>query len=153
MKILLAVDGSPCSDAAVEEICRRSWPAGSEVMVLHVLHASIPLVPDPFLLTVAAHMTQLNELRERAPRLVERDADVIRRADAAGGLAVTTRVVEGSPKQVIVDEAASFGADLIVLGCHGYGPVKRFVLGSVSHAVVLHAGCSVEVVRCAHAAA
>lgn len=151
MKVLLAVDGSPCSDAAVEEICKRPWPPASEVMVLHVLHAAIPLVPDPFLLTAAAHMTQLHELRERAPKLVERDAELIRRSSA--GLGVSTRVVEGSPKQAIVEEAARFGADLIVLGCHGYGPVKRFVLGSVSHAVVLHAGCSVEVVRCAHAAA
>jgi hypothetical protein len=34
MKILLAVDGSPCSDAAVEEVSRRPWPDGSSIKVL-----------------------------------------------------------------------------------------------------------------------
>ena len=49
---------------------------------------------------------------------------------------------------MILDEAESWGADLIVLVSHGYGPLKRFLLGSVSQAVVSHAKCSVEVVRC-----
>jgi hypothetical protein len=34
MKILLAVDGSPCSDAAIECIARRPWPSGSEIKVI-----------------------------------------------------------------------------------------------------------------------
>ena len=55
--------------------------------------------------------------------------------------------VNGSPRQVIVDEANSWGADLIVLGAYGHGALKRFLLGSVSHAVVQHSMCSVEIVR------
>jgi nucleotide-binding universal stress UspA family protein len=52
---------------------------------------------------------------------------------------------------VILDEAESWRADLIVEGSHGYSAWKRFLLGSVSQAVVIHANCSVEVVRCAAA--
>jgi nucleotide-binding universal stress UspA family protein len=48
---------------------------------------------------------------------------------------------------VIVEEAEKWGADLIVLGSHGYGPMSRFLLGSVAHAVALHAPYSVEIVR------
>lgn len=62
-------------------------------------------------------------------------------------LSITTAVIDGSPKSVILKEAETFGADLIVVGSHGYGAVKRFMLGSVSHAVALHAKCSVEIVR------
>ena len=62
-------------------------------------------------------------------------------------LQVTTAVLEGSPKKAIVEEAERWNADLIVLGAHGYSAIRRFLLGSVSHAVVLHAPCSVEVVR------
>jgi hypothetical protein len=40
------------------------------------------------------------------------------------------------------------GADLIVVGSHGYRALERFLLGSVSQSVVSHAACSVEVVRC-----
>lgn len=53
----------------------------------------------------------------------------------------------GSPKQVILDEAESWVADLIIVGSHGYGAWDRFLLGSVSNAVATHAKCSVEIVR------
>ena len=48
---------------------------------------------------------------------------------------------------MIVEEAERWGADLILVGSHGYGSVKRFMLGSVSQAVATHAPCSVEIVR------
>jgi nucleotide-binding universal stress UspA family protein len=66
------------------------------------------------------------------------------------GLQIETAVIEGEPKVVIIEEAERWGADLIVVGCHGYGPVKRFLLGSVSLAVAVHAPCSVEIVRRQH---
>lgn len=65
----------------------------------------------------------------------------------APDLKVAVEALEGSPKTVIIEEAERWGANLIVLGSHGYGALKRFLLGSVAHAVVLHAPCSVEVVR------
>ncbi len=55
--------------------------------------------------------------------------------------------INGSPKHVIVDEANTWGADLIVVGAYGHGALERFVLGSVPQAVVHHAKCSVEIVR------
>jgi nucleotide-binding universal stress UspA family protein len=65
-------------------------------------------------------------------------------------LQIETAVIEGDAKLVIIEEAEQWGADLIVVGCHGYGPVKRFLLGSVSLAVAVHAPCSVEIVRHPH---
>ena len=47
----------------------------------------------------------------------------------------------------ILDDAERFGADLIMVGSHGYGPVKGFLMGSVSQAIALNAKCSVEIVR------
>jgi hypothetical protein len=41
----------------------------------------------------------------------------------------------------------------IVVGSHGFGPVRRRLLGSVSQAIALQAPCSVEIVRCPHPAA
>lgn len=54
----------------------------------------------------------------------------------------------GPPRIVILDEAETWGADLIVVGSHGYRAWERFLLGSVSQSVVSHANCCVEVVRC-----
>jgi nucleotide-binding universal stress UspA family protein len=66
---------------------------------------------------------------------------------ARGELVIMTEVANGSAKDVILDEAEKWGADLIVLGSHGYRGWRRFLLGSVSHAVATHARCSVEIVR------
>jgi Universal stress protein family len=52
-----------------------------------------------------------------------------------------------TPKTIILDEATQWGADLIVLGSHGRRGAERFLMGSISEAVAMHAHCSVEVVR------
>lgn len=145
MKILLATDGSSHSDAAVKEIIRRPWPEGSQIRILTVIHPAVPEVPDPLFLMYSAHEEQLEEARRVAPQIAENTARQIR--DHTSGLGVSTEVLEGSPKDLIVEEARKWGADLIMLGSHGYGPVSRFLLGSVSHAVALHAPCSVEIIR------
>jgi nucleotide-binding universal stress UspA family protein len=150
MKILLAVDGSPCSDAAVLEVANRSWPAGSELKILTVIHTNVPAIPEPTLGGYAAHFQALEEDRKHAPERVAAAARMVEEKKAAD-LTITTEIVEGSPKELIVEAAEKWGADLVVLGCHGFGPVKRFLLGSVSQAVALHAPCSVQIVRSHHA--
>jgi nucleotide-binding universal stress UspA family protein len=60
---------------------------------------------------------------------------------------ISSEIIEGSPKRVILDEAERWNADLIVVGSHGYGILDRLLLGSVSQALALHAPCSVEIVR------
>lgn len=148
MKVLVAIDGSPHSHAALVEFATRPWPRGTEVQILTVVHASIPLFLDPAMLVVAAHMEQTLDLRRDAPALVEGARNMIREADPS--ISVTTKIVEGIPKEAIVEEAAHWGSDLIVLGSHGYGRVRRVVLGSVAGAVVAKAPCSVQVVRAKH---
>jgi nucleotide-binding universal stress UspA family protein len=56
-------------------------------------------------------------------------------------------VEKGDPRAVIVDHAARWNADLIVLGSHGFKGLDRLLIGSVSEAVLRHAPCSVEIVR------
>lgn len=144
MKILLPIDGSPCSKAAVREVVRREWPSKTTVKVLSVAHA-FPLIPEPTLVLAAAHHESLEEQRAVATRLVEDVADEIR--DEVQGLRVVSEVLDGSPKRRIVEAAEEWGADLIILGCHGFGPVRRFLVGSVAQAVVVHAPCSVQIAR------
>lgn len=62
-------------------------------------------------------------------------------------LIITSAVIDGSPAHVIIQEAETFGADLIIVGSHGHEAVAGFLLGSVSQSVALHAKCSVEIVR------
>lgn len=149
MKILTAIDGSKYGGAALEELVRRSWPAGTEVRVLSVAHPT-PLVTDPILILTATHVESLKEERKRASRdVASAMEEITRRAPA---LVVATKVLEGDPKMAIIEEARSWGADLILVGSHGQGAAK-LVLGSVAQAVAANAPCSVEIVRLKRAAA
>ncbi|MDE3188787.1 MAG: universal stress protein [Acidobacteriota bacterium] len=144
MKILLPVDGSEYSKAAVHELLSRPWPADTQVEVLSVAHPT-PEYLDPRMVASAIHVESLEREMKRARQNVDEAAGAIRQGAAL--LDVSTKILEGSPKEAILREAAAWGADLIMLGSHGYGFAMRFLLGSVSHAVALHAPCSVEIVR------
>lgn len=149
MRVLLAIDGSTHSDAAVEEVAGRPWPEGTDIRVLTVVHATAPLVLDPALVLAAIHVEQTKEQLRHAPDIVAAAKDqIVRRSP---GINVSTKILEGVPREVIVEEAREWDADLIVVGSHGYGRVKRLVLGSVAAAVVASAPCSVQVVRAKHA--
>lgn len=148
MKVILAIDGSPHSHAALVEFSTMPWPPGTEVQVLTVIHSSIPMLFDPVFFATAARVQQTRERRQDAPALLEAAAASIR--EAHPGIAVTTSIIDGIPKEVITEEARRWGADLIVLGSRGHGRVRRVVLGSVAASVVAEAPCSVHVVRARH---
>lgn len=146
MKILLAVDGSPHSDAAVEEVSRRPWPEDSSVKVLSAFELPVPPTPEAWALP-ANYFEDIDvALRKQAQDIVNRAMHKLE-SKLNKSIALDGAVLPGPPRTVILDEAESWGAVLIVLGSHGYRAWERFLLGSVSQAVVSHAKCSVEVVR------
>lgn len=146
MKILLATDGSAHSKAAVEEVARRPFPPRTSIRIISIIDRTV-------LTRNIGPLGGLNEYYDEANRnaiksaedAIENAAKILRKKNIL--LSITTAVIEGSPKSVIIEEAEKYGADLIVVGSHGYGAIERFMLGSVSHAVSLHAKCSVEIVR------
>jgi len=147
MKILLAVDGSACSDSAVSEVAARPWPEGSQIKVLSAFEMPLPATPDGWTLP-ANYFQELDiVVRKQAELIVERALEILKNK-LAENIVVEGDCLPGSPRAVILDEAKSWGADLIVVGSHGYRTWERFLLGSVSQSVVSHAKCSVEVVRC-----
>jgi nucleotide-binding universal stress UspA family protein len=136
MRILIGVDDSSFSRIAVEEVARRLWAPGAVVKILSVVEASY----DP----------ERQEARSDNPYKIARAAiddatEVLRQS--GNNFEITSDIVEGTPKRVILDEAEAWDADLIVVGSHGRRGLDRFLLGSVSQAVALHASCSVEIVR------
>ena len=147
MKILLAIDGSPCSDAAVEEVGRRPWPDGSSIIVLTTFELPSPPAAETWALPINFFEELDLALQKQARNVVERAVEKLKpRLNKT--ISLDARILPGPPQSVILDEAEDWRADLIVVGSHGYHAWKRFLLGSVSHSVVSHAKCSVEVVRC-----
>ena len=146
MKILLAVDGSTCSDAVVEEIATRPWPTSSEIKVLSAFEFPIPPTPEAWAIPPDYFEELDRSAKEHAKAIVERALETLRRR-LHSSVAITGECLPGPAKTVILDEAENWNADLIVVGSHGYRAWERFLLGSVSQAIVSHARCSVEVVR------
>lgn len=143
MKILLAIDGSPCSEAAINQVARWPWPPQSEVRIITV---DAPV--DPGLLRggpADAFDEIVNQQHAQSAKLLLAATAIVEQNPASPR--VTTSLLEGWPKDAIVTEADRFGADVIVVGSHGYGPIRRLFLGSVSLFVAHRAPCSVLIVR------
>jgi nucleotide-binding universal stress UspA family protein len=123
-RVLFATDGSETSIAAAEALAGRPWPEGSEFRIV--------TVEEPWLVRPPSTILNINSAEE---------------ALASAGLKATAAVLVGNPKEVILEDAKNWNADLIVVGSHGRRGFKRFLLGSVSEAVAMNAHCSVVVVR------
>lgn len=151
MKILLAVDGSACSDAAVETVISRVRPEGAEVRVLHAVEW-LKEVPDSYRFGEGpVSGRDILDLKKKcfddAGVMVNRVADRLRSA----GFSTSTSTPDDDARHAIVQAATEWPADLVVLGSHGRRGVDRFLLGSVAESVVRHVPCSVEIVRERHA--
>jgi nucleotide-binding universal stress UspA family protein len=146
MKILLAVDGSVYSDAAVEELAKRPWPPQTEVKVINAVPVPIPIGVGPWGVSPDYFEKVEKSLRIAAKTVIEKAVGTLK-SITGDTLKVTSEIIQGLPGQVIVEEGENWGADLIVMGSRGLGAWNRLVLGSVSNTVVHHAKCSVEIVR------
>ncbi len=146
MKILVAVDGSESSMNAIDEAARIPWPAGSALKIFSVAEMPSPVMVGEIPVTGSSYAEWEKALEDQA---VANTAKALSRFYEKGGsqVEVTARSVKGDAKESILDEAEQWGADLILIGTHGYNILERMLLGSVSRAVASHAKCSVEIAR------
>lgn len=147
MKILLATDGSDYSKAAIEEIAGSTFSPGTEVRIVSAFGSSsiIMSIPSPGGGLGGYYEDVALIARKSAEETVKKAADYLGKKNQS--LTIKAAAIEGNPKDVILSEAEKMGAGLIVVGSHGSGAIERFLLGSVSQAVALHAKCSVLIVR------
>ena len=142
MKILLAVDHSQCSEAATRTIVQKMRPDRAEIRVLHVV--------EPIWFAVDYELGEVREIeaaREEGLKRGKKLLECIKSLVAKAGFTVTTAIEEGDPRFAIVDYAAQWKADLLVLGSHGRKGLGRLLIGSVAEYVARHAHCSVWIVR------
>jgi nucleotide-binding universal stress UspA family protein len=145
MKLLIAVDGSEFSDAALDEVVSRELPKGSEILVVHACEVPLASGTEVWALPTD-YYERLDEVcLQNADQIIR--AAVKKLAPLSDVATIKSKVVQGMPKSVILAEAEKWQPDLIVVGSHGDPKWERFLLGSVSQAVVAQAKCSVEVVR------
>jgi nucleotide-binding universal stress UspA family protein len=139
MKILLGVDDSKFSADVLRAVVTQFRTEHTEIRVLHMLQPVAPAPPQ----MAPGYAPELEDQKMPARTLVERIAKDLQ----SSGFKVDTAVEIGDVREGIIDTAAQWGADLIVVGSHGRRGVQRFLLGSVAEFVARHAKCSVEIVR------
>ncbi|HEU4597290.1 MAG TPA: universal stress protein [Pyrinomonadaceae bacterium] len=156
-KILIAYDGSACSDAALKDLGRAGLPATVEASVVTVAHVFLPppegeVTEDELLSPATAVMVrpsqaQAEDAVTQALAVAERAAERVR--ENFPGWSVKAEARGDSPAWALIKMADRLGVDLVVIGSHGHSSAGgRLILGSVSQRVLYEAPCSVRVARC-----
>jgi nucleotide-binding universal stress UspA family protein len=142
IRIVIGVDGSDHSQAAVREVAARNWPQGTEIRVIGVYDTR---------LTTAAAATPVGaipaEIEGNCRRAIAHSVQGAMQALAARGLNARSFVFNGVPAEILLSEAEQWEADCLFVGARGISGLERLLLGSVACGVASRAHCSVEVVR------
>ena len=156
-KVLIAYDGSSCSDAALKDLGRAGLPTAVDAVVVTVADIILP-PPDDELPADDVPAVRIPEVERHAKEHAERAINETQAFANQGakrvkkdfpGWNVRSEVRCDSPAWAILEMADRDKSDLIVVGSHGHSLVGgRFILGSVSQRVLYDARCSVRVARC-----
>jgi len=147
MKILLAVDGSEYSEAAVASVISHFRPGHVEVRVLHAVEW-LKELPDSYRFGEGpTYAHDILERRSRSFKESEKLVTSVAERLRAAGFTTSVATPDADARHAIVDAAAQWPADLIVIRSQGRTGLDRFLLGSVAESVMRHAPCSVDIVR------
>lgn len=138
--ILVPIDFSDQVGAVIEWATHLAEEHSSKILLLHVYH-----LPVEFQQLEGAYLPPdfWSNVKKEAEQQLTTHTQQIRKHDVE----VTPLVREGYPATVIVEEAESQGADLIVIGTHGHTGLKHLLLGSVAERVVQKSPCPVLTVK------
>lgn len=145
-RVYLALDDSPFSDHVVERIGSRPWQGGTEIMCA----TAIPTLVEYMNEAQDTHEIQaLENFRNKQIADAEVHLKQVRDllATKLPGAKVAFEILQGDPRDAVVEGAKQFKADLIVSGCKGKGWVDRMQIGSVSEAIAERSECSVEIIK------
>lgn len=145
MRIIISTDGSDFSRAAIEKCCE---------IIVAPERTAVKIV-SAFEIVESLDISISPEFSRELEQSARTHAEEFARAAAAqveerfpnSNIDLTTQTTMGAPDRVLIETAAEWKADLIVIGSHGRGFWGRMLLGSITDSVVHHAPCSVLVVR------
>ena len=143
-RILVPVDFSPSSRAALDHAMFLADRFGAKVTVLHSWDLPGYLHPDLTVWSGDVSASLMEHARKDAQQCM---VEFSRDAKVDGDERVTTQVVSGAPYSTIIAAVEDGGFDLVVMGTHGRTGVAHLVMGSVAEKIVRHSPCPVMTVR------
>jgi nucleotide-binding universal stress UspA family protein len=141
-RILIPTDFSAASDEALAYSMMLGDRLGASLHVLHVIEE--PEIAGTW--GAESYIAELPRIREAAQKAAEERLGRLAGAEA-GGVHISTEIVDGRAAQTIIEIAVRRHIDLIVMGTHGRSGVAHLLLGSVTEKVLRSAHCPVLAVR------
>lgn len=141
-RILVPVDGSDTSFAAVQQAIELALACEAEIKFLYVVNLEDSLLTPPVIGKAEAETSVLEDVIDKGRRILDEVLDTVPDAVKAKG-----HCVSGNPETVILREASAGNYDLIVMGSRGLGAIRSVLMGSVSSYVLNNAKCSVMLVK------
>lgn len=141
--ILVAIDESPISYAAVEHAARLAQDVKAQITLMSVIavdpsvgvdfYKVAPAITDYFMQAESNAQNRLDEIKSN----LERE-----------GLKVNIKLIRGmSPSDGIIHVADEVGADLIMMGSHGRTGIQKLMLGSVAQNVLTQSPLPVLIIK------
>jgi len=143
-RVLVAVDGSADSEAAIRAVLNRHWRFNAEFKLVTVIDQRLQsAIAWPSACADQWVLQHDKEAKQWACRMIEQHAKRIHEA----GLNVETHIYDGDPKQTLLKAAQDLEVDCVFIGAHGLHHAGPAGFGTVASAVTARAHCSVEIVR------
>ncbi|XP_039040189.1 universal stress protein PHOS32-like [Hibiscus syriacus] len=147
--MVIAMDDSPHSMYALEWTLDHFYTPFGSLRPFHLVVVHARPVPISFLQLVGSATAEIMrmmeiDLKQAATRITEKVKDLFNKKSVN---TLNVEVMEGDPRNVLCEAVDKHRASVLVIGSHGYGLVKRAVLGSVSDYCAHHAHCSVMIVK------
>ena len=140
--ILVPVDGSETSFAAVAKAAELAKAFGSKITVVQVLTL------DPYIAAEYITANQTNDLIERARASIVKTLEEAKQKFTEQGVEAETKLLEGQViAREITNAAKDLNADLIVIVSHGRTGLKKLFLGSVAQSILSEGTTPVLIVR------
>jgi nucleotide-binding universal stress UspA family protein len=143
-RILVPVDGSATSRRGLEEAVRLAGLTGGKLKLMYVIdELALYLAAESYASVSSDYLTML---KTDGNRVLCQEKAFAEKA----GVQVETMLFDnfsGAVHELVINEAATWPADVIVLGTHGRRGVGRILMGSTAEKVLRHAACPVLLVR------
>lgn len=155
-RILVPLDGSELANTVLPYVRKLAVCTGAAVLLMQVVPEPAPEVivtrtqfgwERAMSSSIGSGSGELARWIEHATAAARDRLDAVASVLTESGIRTETTVAVGRPAEAILDTAESQGVDLIAMATHGYGGIRRFLMGSVTDRVVRHAHTPVLVVR------
>lgn len=144
MKVLIAIDDSAYSDAAINYVMDQCWPKNTEFRIVNIVEPMYMAYAGGYM---GGTVPYEDELAKQNSKMIHKYIEKLKKCIGDPTAQVDGQVQIGPVALCILELAKSWEADLIVVGSHGRKGFQKFFLGSVAEKIARHATCSVEVVK------